>query len=59
MAVFPTVRVPAFEFQFNLVVYPLPATTLKTVSSVQINFLHIDYLTNFNTGPESFLCTQR
>ena len=32
MALFPTVRVPAFEFQFNLAVYPT-ATTLKTVSS--------------------------
>ena len=33
MATFPTVKVPAFEFQFNLAVYPLPATALKTVSS--------------------------
>ena len=37
MAVFPTVIVPAFEFQFNLAVYPLPATTLKTVSSDQFS----------------------
>ena len=28
---FPTVKVPAYEFHFNLVVYPLPAA-VKTVS---------------------------
>lgn len=28
---FPTVEVTAYEFQFNLVVYPLPATAEKTV----------------------------
>ena len=28
-----TIQVPAYEFQFNLVVYPLPATTVKTVSN--------------------------
>ena len=36
MVLFPTVRVPAFEFQFNLSVYPLPATSLKTVSSCNL-----------------------
>ena len=28
----PTVSFPAYEFQFNLVVNPLPATARKTVS---------------------------
>lgn len=32
MSTFPTVRVPAFDWQFNLVVYPLPSTAVKTVS---------------------------
>ena len=33
MSKFQTVKVPAYDFQFNLVVYPLPAT-VKTVSIV-------------------------
>ena len=32
MADFPSVKVPAFEFHFNLAVYPLPATAVKTVN---------------------------
>ena len=32
MSTFPTVRVPAFDWQSNLVVYPLPSTAVKTVS---------------------------
>ena len=32
MSTFPTVRVLAFDWQFNLVVYPLPSTAVKTVS---------------------------
>ena len=32
MVNFPTVSVPAYKFQFNLVVYSLPATARKTVS---------------------------
>ena len=43
MALFPTVRVPAFEFQFNLAVYPLPATTLKTVSSDQFSSYRLSF----------------
>ena len=41
MSKFQTVKVPAYDFQFNLVVYPLPATAVKTVSIAYI--LKIDY----------------
>ena len=34
MVKFETIQVPAYEFQFNLVVYPLPATAKKTVSLI-------------------------
>ena len=34
MVKFDTVQVPSYEFQFNLVVYPLPATAEKTVSII-------------------------
>ena len=30
--VFPTIHIAAYEFQFNIVVYPLPETEKKTVS---------------------------
>ena len=30
--VFPTVHIAAYEFHFNIVVYPLPETEKKTVS---------------------------
>ena len=32
MSKFPTVMVPAYDFQFNLIVYPLPDSAVKTVS---------------------------
>ena len=32
MSKFPTVKVPAYDFQFNLIVYPLPDSAVKTVS---------------------------
>ena len=30
--VFPTIHIAAYEFHFNIVVYPLPETEKKTVS---------------------------
>ena len=44
---YPTVTVSAFEFQFNLAVYPLPLTSLKTVSSERFVSYKIIYKSLF------------
>ena len=41
MANFPAVYIPAFEFQSNLVVYPLP-TEVKTVRKIGMQFFSTD-----------------
>ena len=57
MADFPTVSVPAFEFHFNLVVYPLPTNLGATVSFGLI--IQYQNCLIFYSGLFLLLCPQR
>ena len=47
---FPTVVLPAFEFQYNLIIYPLPDSTPKMVIRM---YLDMNFKIIFRIHPSS------
>ena len=44
MATIPSIKVQAYEFHFNLAVYPLPATAVKMVNKAQSQNWYLTFL---------------